>query len=680
GLILALSPAPTDNSDVQEPSQALSAYFPLIKDFCTTKGSSFCLAVQPSPQPDLRAEQPVLAGLTGFFLAAALEYPACLFRTVSLGDKAPPHWLAQTLTPATPALPRPVQWLCADNACRSLQLHAQALDPALALCAESSRGQGLPLRRGDILVVPGGARGISPYALSSLAPWACTFVLLGRKAAPASSAESAALTRLRALGGTVEHLVCDVNDAEAVNRTLLDIKQRLGRIDGIIYTAGITRDATLDKMDRATFDTVVQTKCQGLWHCLEAARPAGLRYAVVFSSIAAWLGNYAQANYCAANRAMTAFVHRYARAHGLVSRGLWLPPICGAGMAASAEIQEQMRARGLEHACVHCEELGDLFARELFCGAAPDCLWARVLPAVPHVSAAAALSHRAMVGQFERPEAFPLVFPINAYAALTGLGTAPAGTCFTGGHNFSRYSPTMTTWNTPAASTPPLSTVSAGMLLACLMETAAQNCPWLTVTSIRNFTLTRPLAVYGGLTRETRITSLVLPWNLNSARITRICTTDMHVHTLADNGRKQAGLRPVCHGESVLEAQALVVPSLKDSSLISALASPDCVYEIIPAMPVCTTKTLFYGQILDACFDIALRICSRESKAEVTIKSIDEIVFSSQNIKVSQDMQVCLRASTRPSQTAVHFDGEITDKQGNVYSILHNIIFDEQAS
>lgn len=696
GLLLVLPPADTDLRADTVPLQAahLGEYFSLIKDFCANKGAQFCVVAQheacmenlvsANSKPTRQVESPLLAGLSGLLLAAALEYPACLFRSVRLGDSPPPRWLEHLLSSATEAGPRPVQWLFAANAALSPQLRVEALDPALPLAPTADA---LPIRRGDLVLVPGGARGISPHMLAALAPWACTFVLLGRSATAGATVaveEKAALARLQAMGSVVEQHSCDVSDAAAVQQLVQDIVQRHGRIDGLIYAAGITRDATLDTLDAAAFNAVVQVKYQGLWHCLEACRPAGLRYAVAFSSLAAWLGNYGQGNYCAANRAMTALLYRYGQQHGISSRSLWLPPILGAGMAAGSDIQEQMRLRGMENACLHCEELGDLLARELFCGVHPDMLWARLVPAVPHVSLPVPLSHRAQHGLKERPARFPLVFPLHDCTSAPDSAAAPIAevpttvasqqdTLFTGGMQVSRYADH---WlGLQPANLPPVVQTPEALLLESLVETAVQHCPWLTPCGIRNVSIHDVCTCQGGITREVQINSRTLPWHMKSASIYRICSTTLQVHALSANGRRQTALTKLCQGEVILVPGPVPPVALWENS-DNQKNNPTFWTESLTLEKTVSDNYMLPAQMLAALLSTALRVCTAQGQMKERVKRIDEILFSLQNAELPQALQIELRAAKGFTQAA-HFDGQITDSQGTVHITVRGLVCSE---
>lgn len=685
GLVLALENH-EQTTELQPDSTLLSDTFMLIKDFCATKGARFCMAVQQEYDDDARPSalesSPVLGSLSGLLLAAALEYPDCVFRTVRLHGEVSSAWLGHALHAPAKGEARPVQWLFRGDAAYSVNLLPRALDPALP-------AGHIPVRHGDIILVPGGGRGISPHALAALAPLGCTFILLGRSGTrPADKTDSsaAAVAQLQKLGSTVVQMGCDVTDTLAVQQLVQGIVQQWGRIDGLIHAAGITHDATMSNLDDAAFSAVVRVKYQGLWACLEACRPAGLRYAVAFSSMAAWLGNYGQSNYCAANRAMSALLHSYCARHGISSRALWLPPVLGAGMAAQADMQEQLRLRGLDKAWLHCEELGDMLARELFCGEDADCLWARVLPKLPTVLPPAAGSHSAAVGQYEHQGRFPLVFPLAVdFSQNDSPQQAPVGQAtFTGEHHFSRYADN---WLSPQPAldrdTDETSyTVPASIMAACLIEGAAQNCPWLCPAGLYDFQLHGLPACNGGITREARIHSNALLWEHNLAMMQRSCSASMQLRSLSANGRRQTQWDAVCRGRVAFTVKTANPASLwsTDTQGWNSIPTPP-----VAALPSGSAQGFFPASWLEACVQSALQACEGidselrgGSMQPIRLTHIAAVEWLLPQQEAPTHIVVDLRPAVSAKElglTEQAFDARISDAQGTVWMLVHAMVF-----
>ncbi len=415
GLIITLDPAADELLSITDIPGLLTGLFMAVQNLLTSPAKEFCLVLTRS----LALAGPALVlveGLLGMFLAAAQEYPDFLFRTVSLdGDTDFQAALAQAL----------------DTDLSLMQLiyeGPQALvQKAVVEPASWQPEPSFSLNPGDVIVISGGARGVTPYLARALAPYAVRVALLGRTelnpdvdydALVKSVKDEAALRRflkkqqpdltaaqletgvarlqaglevVRTLqefshaGLEARYFPCDVAQAEAVQKALDQVTGEWGRIDGIIHGAGITHDSFLAFLSPEDFSRVEKVKLSGAVNLLHAAQDHGLRFLVGLSSAACIQGNPGQANYAAANRAMSAFIRAQTPPAGtLFAKAFMLPPIEGVGMADDPEIKELLKLKGLEKAYVHAEELAQLFVRELLLGSADD-VWvmpARTLPQV----------------------------------------------------------------------------------------------------------------------------------------------------------------------------------------------------------------------------------------------------------------------------------------------------------
>ena len=284
------------------------------------------------------------------------------------------------------------------------------------------------LGAGDVVVISGGAKGVTYRIAQALAPFKSRIVLLGRteldpaaaydtlrnaggpgkktvkrffkKNAPGpeddqreleTSKHQAGLdiarnvSRLSTLGLKASYRCCDVTDPHQVSRTLDQIAKEYDKIDGIIHGAGLIRDGFMEQMTPEDVKQVVAVKLLGAENLYRAARDHGLRFFTALSSLVAIQGNVGQVNYCAANRSMAALVRAWPAGHdGLVSKALMLPPIEGTGMAEDPEVKALMKLKGLSSAFVHADELAQMVCRELFL-APPQPSWVAVARTFPKV-------------------------------------------------------------------------------------------------------------------------------------------------------------------------------------------------------------------------------------------------------------------------------------------------------
>ena len=228
------------------------------------------------------------------------------------------------------------------------------------------------LRAGVVVVVSGGARGITAGVAHALAQ-ACkpTLVLLGRSPAPEPEPEwlagvtgeaeikraiidhafgdrdkacpakveaayrrhtanreiSQAVARMQATGARVLYRSVDVRDQAAVRSVFEEIRD-IGPVRALIHAAGTIEDRRIDDKSMAQFERVFDTKVVGLRHLLDAVNPEDLKHLVLFSSVSGRYGRQGQVDYAMANEVLNKVAHRWAGDHpscnvGAINWGPW---------------------------------------------------------------------------------------------------------------------------------------------------------------------------------------------------------------------------------------------------------------------------------------------------------------------------------------------------------------------
>ncbi|HJV84148.1 MAG TPA: SDR family oxidoreductase [Noviherbaspirillum sp.] len=137
--------------------------------------------------------------------------------------------------------------------------------------------------------------------------------------AGAAKAESAVNT-VRAEGGKADGYVVNVAARATVDAMMTAVKDRHGRIDILVNSAGITRDARLIKMKEAEFDAVIDVNLKGVFNCtqsvVETMLAQGSGAIVNTSSIAGIYGNFGQGNYAASKAGVVGMTKAWARELG----------------------------------------------------------------------------------------------------------------------------------------------------------------------------------------------------------------------------------------------------------------------------------------------------------------------------------------------------------------------------
>ncbi|MGW7753915.1 SDR family NAD(P)-dependent oxidoreductase [Streptomyces violaceusniger] len=361
------------------------------------------------------------SGLRGFFRTVAREYPETHATLAEIPDGASAAEAARALF-AELAAPEhePVVLLDQGGGRRALRL---ALTPlgSIATSGAGPAGDGtaeaeaVGLDRESVVLLVGGARGITARFARTLAAAArCRLVLFGRTPEPAAAEDPATagatdraslrgallaakltttpadterrvsailaerevratLAALREMGGEVEYQRVDVTDTEAVGAAVKEVYAQYGRLDGLVFAAGLIEDKLIAEKTPESFARVFTTKADGARTVLDAVDrlPVSPRFAVLFGSIAAALGNRGQSDYAGANDALEELGRRWSGAErrGLtVHWGPWAASETGGGMVGP-ELMRSYAARGIK--LIDLEEGPLSLLRELAYGA-PD--------------------------------------------------------------------------------------------------------------------------------------------------------------------------------------------------------------------------------------------------------------------------------------------------------------------
>lgn len=350
-------------------------------------------------------ERAWFSGLAGLAKTAALEWPEASIKAIDIERNGRP---ADDLATAI------VQELLAGGPEIEVGLHADGQRTTLAPISSPAGTGAFQLRPKSVVVVSGGARGVTVATLQELARTVpLRIVLLGRtpledeppcvkgidgdaaiKRALLADAQQrnvavsptevgrraervlaarearAAMTSLEKLGSEVQYIAVDVRDAAAVEAALVDVRRTWGPIHAVIHAAGVLADKVLAEKTEEQFKRVFETKVKGLYSLLNATRSDDLALLCVFSSVAARTGNIGQSDYALSNEIISRVIaaERVRRGNHCVVRALGWGPWDG-GMVTPS-LRSHFEARGIP--LISLEAGARAFVRELSAGSAGD--------------------------------------------------------------------------------------------------------------------------------------------------------------------------------------------------------------------------------------------------------------------------------------------------------------------
>jgi acyl transferase domain-containing protein len=358
-------------------------------------GPRLLLTVRPAADSSA-TESGRADGLRGAMRSLAREYPDMLVRLIELEDTAGES-VGRAVVEELLAGDREPVVLRGTTGRRGLTLLESGLG-VLANTGAGPAGEGasetaaLGLDRDAVVLLVGGARGITArFAATLAATSGCRLELLGRtplpteledpataaardrtqlravlarRSVPMAQVDAAAgallagrevtatLAELTALGSAAHYRAVDAADPTALSRAAKEVHATYGRLDGVVFAAGVIEDKMFAEKDPRSFARVFATKADGARALLDTLGelPDGPRFTVLFGSIAAALGNRGQVDYAAANDALESLGARWSRRTGrrclTVHWGPWAPHGTHGGMV-SEELARDYARRGI---------------------------------------------------------------------------------------------------------------------------------------------------------------------------------------------------------------------------------------------------------------------------------------------------------------------------------------------
>lgn len=347
---------------------------------------------------------PGSGGGVGLVKCLSLEWTGCRCKAIDLDLAEPPERLAEHLY-AELAFPGGRREAGYPGGTRTIfRTEIASLTPRTA-----------PLQQPDenwAVLAIGGARGITAETLREFAAARATCIIVGRSPLPgpeepataglpdaaalrahliarareegdrpkpaAIEARIATLLRDReiranlddftAAGARIDYRICDVRHEADVAALMRGIYQRYGRLDAVLYGAGLIEDQLLVNKTQESLSRVFDTKVDGAFLIARHLDPESLKFVVFFTSVAGRYGNRGQTDYGAANEVLNRFAWLLQAKWGesvkvsAINWGPWARTTRGPGML-TPETARQFRERGVS--LIEPEEGSGFVLREL---------------------------------------------------------------------------------------------------------------------------------------------------------------------------------------------------------------------------------------------------------------------------------------------------------------------------
>lgn len=151
---------------------------------------------------------------------------------------------------------------------------------------------------GGVYLVTGGAGGVGRIFSEYLAQTHhAEIIMVGRKPEH----------EIKINKSNIHYFACDITNKAEVALLIRKVKERFGKLSGIIHGAGVIQDSYIAVKTEAEIRNVFAPKTKGLLNLDEETAQENLDYFMLLSSIASVAGNIGQADYSSANAWMDNF-------------------------------------------------------------------------------------------------------------------------------------------------------------------------------------------------------------------------------------------------------------------------------------------------------------------------------------------------------------------------------------
>ena len=250
--------------------------------------------------PLVKYEQDVRQVLRWEEIAAELEQPARVEHSGGISGFFPSRNHSNLSHPSPPVIPSEAEGSAVRPAALSNPSWEEPSPPNQALRDSAARSLTAFKDHGVYLITGGlGSLGLL-FAKEILAQTReGRVVLAGRSAVTAE--KQALLDGLSAAPGRLSYRQVDLDDLEQVKHLMATITQEHHQLNGILHSAGTARDNFIQKKTSVEFSQVLAPKVTGAYNLDQASQDVELDFFVLFSSVAAAMGNLGQADYATAN-------------------------------------------------------------------------------------------------------------------------------------------------------------------------------------------------------------------------------------------------------------------------------------------------------------------------------------------------------------------------------------------
>lgn len=242
--------------------------------------------------------EPLHGAISGFAKTIGRENPGYMYRVIDLGGGKSLESLARIVLQEWGSQEEPAE-VKYDGGPRYIKGYEEV---SLPLFQEPATG----FRVNGTYMITGGTGGIGMIFARYLArQYNANLILVG--SSPLNEEKSKAVEELQHLGGKALYIRADLGQKGDTARLMTEARNHFGRINGILHAAGMIKDALLIGKEKPDAAKVLAPKIYGSVFLAEGVRNDPPEFIMLFSGLAAVLGNVGQADYAFANAFLDQF-------------------------------------------------------------------------------------------------------------------------------------------------------------------------------------------------------------------------------------------------------------------------------------------------------------------------------------------------------------------------------------
>ncbi|MDF2882506.1 MAG: beta-ketoacyl synthase family proteinphosphopantetheine-containing protein [Clostridiaceae bacterium] len=254
---------------------------------------------------------PLGAGLHGMVKALTYEYPNHVFRAIDIDETTEVDCIINEINNIN--MSRSIAF---RNGKRYIEQMQQTQQYNLA-------DEPINLKESGVYVITGGTGGIGLEIAKYLASKSnIRLALINRSNMPGRNEwenivrsgldkknihKINKIKEIEDMGSYVECICSDVSNYENMKFVISDLREKYGKINGIIHSAGVAGDGFIIRKEKNTFDEVIMPKVNGTWILDKLTENDELDFFIMCSSLTAVFGSVGQVDYTFANSFMDSY-------------------------------------------------------------------------------------------------------------------------------------------------------------------------------------------------------------------------------------------------------------------------------------------------------------------------------------------------------------------------------------